>query len=414
MVKPTFYTFIEKIADDDGLEEEEIITTFKNRPPIRFNSSALYAANSLKTLEVDLIRKYYNNFQFEKLQMIIVASSGVSEVNYNSVLAMVAEYDFTEIPFAVQNLANDINSSFNLQRNPPAFGSIEADVNYDFTCQRLMDRVLFINVCLSSNFSSDQSLANVAISIKFINEILKYKEELEERIAVLDFRMTMHTHVSNFNINIFQDRRASARDTPFYQTDSHFEIVNPRNYHLYKRFGNPGREHYRKEADSQVYIQMLGHIQRQGYPIRELYQNMEENIESDSSSDSSSDSQSDSQTMEEDFERDSPFDSQSDDSSDLSNDIPSGLSNDNPSDLSNDNPSDFSRDSPRNFSSDSPSGLSSYSPFDSQNDHDDKSDSESEKQSASSNEFTGSPIKRLKIIDDDDDEAWLKLNIWNI
>lgn len=207
--------------------------------------------------------------------MILIGSSGVNWGNYNTVLAMVAENGFTAIPYAVLNFSSNLQQAFHQEY--PVLDSAETNVLFDLKCSRLMNRVLFINVCLSNNATSLQSITNIGICIRFINDIMEYKRSKGQLLAILDMRMTGHSHVNNINLSIVQDLKAyearwnGSNSMIQYKDDAPFEIVNTEYYHLYRRFGNLGYKHYDSSNDSQEHVKMLREIDNAGFPIKEMY-----------------------------------------------------------------------------------------------------------------------------------------------
>lgn len=219
----------------------------------------------------NLLKKYYQNFNPKKLEMIVIGSSGKWRNNcgFNNALAMVQEDDaFGMIPFTVQNLLANFNYAFKncnsnliIPKNQSQRAQLE---NFDLKCLQLMNKVLFINVCLS-NDNSD--IPNALCSIEFINQLLVAEKEFGNKLAVLDFRLTKHTHFNNEN-NFEDDSWLLS----YNQVDPMFKIV-PANYHRYYRFCHPAYilPNNNNERVSEKFVSMFRNIDMKGYPIKKMY-----------------------------------------------------------------------------------------------------------------------------------------------
>lgn len=270
----SFDSFTENILNDETFRNQIIYTSMLGRPPIHLSK---YLNVSIQTLREKLLQPFYGKFQFENLKMIVIASSAIESstkngsVKYNNVLAMVAEDGVEGIPVEVTQFIATLNEAFALQgRGFPYL----TNANYDFKCHRLMNRVLFINASLSKTNAKNQDFANIALTVKFINDILQFKREQGQPLAVLDLRRTMHRHSRNYNANITRDGSVLnvKNRRPAYFDDEHFEIVNPDGFHLYTPFGHPGRNHFDLKKDASFYVSMLRRIQDAQFPIKEMYQ----------------------------------------------------------------------------------------------------------------------------------------------
>lgn len=212
-----------------------------------------------------LIYRHYLNFNPKKLQMIVIGSSGIwnNYCQFNEALAMVQEGAFGYVPFTVQNLITNLDYAFNphnrLQfpipkRQNQSFG-------YDLQCSQLMKEVLFINVCLSTD---NYNWCDAVCSIEFINELLRAEESFGNEIAILDFRLDMHTHFENDDYRFFDSESLNQDDNSF--------AIDPADYHYYYRFGHPA--HIPSSNGIRIsdkFIEMFRDIDDLGYPIAKMY-----------------------------------------------------------------------------------------------------------------------------------------------
>ena len=215
-----------------------------------------------------LLNRYYHNLNLTKLKMIIIGSSGVQRrfCKFNEALAMVREEgSFGFVPSSVQNLITNLHYAFNSNGQLLVPKYQFNTHGFDLQCFQLIDEVLFINVCLSKYNSK---MTKAVCSVRFINEILKAAKVLGNKVAVLDFRLSMHSHFSNSSS--FRD---SSWQFAYFQHDVNFKIVNPSNFHHYYRFCHPGyiqAVHCDKRI-SEAYVSMFRDIDRKGYPIKQWY-----------------------------------------------------------------------------------------------------------------------------------------------
>lgn len=207
-----------------------------------------------------------NGFDLNKLQMIIVGSSGVT--NFNDVTAMIPRHNQPNyIPPTVTNLIGSLYHAFivdeeakeryvrdNLFRNP-----------YDYGCGQLRESVFFINVCLvvGSN-NEDADLRNAVLSIRFINELLSWADssESKRKVALLDFRLTQHKHTINYSGNFPRENDFSY----MLQLDEMFRIFNPNNDEYYC-FCHP----MQLLIPNDKFTELFNEIHNKGYPIKKMY-----------------------------------------------------------------------------------------------------------------------------------------------
>ncbi len=213
-----------------------------------------------------------NGFDLNKLQMIIVCSSGVK--NFNDVTAMIPRHNPPRyIPPTVQNLIRSLFHAFAVDENgrqryeliDPTDNNNLRNSFYDYGCGQLRESVFFINVCLvvGSN-NEDADMLNAVLSIRFINELLNWAAgtENKRKVALLDFRLTQHKHKDNFSENFPNENEFRN----LLQENEVFRIVNPNNDEYYC-FCHP----MQLPIPNARFTELFREIHRNGYPIKRMY-----------------------------------------------------------------------------------------------------------------------------------------------
>lgn len=212
-----------------------------------------------------------NGFDLNKLQMIIVGSSGVKD--FNDVTAMIPTFNrpsYLPAP-TFTNLLESLYHAFAVDEEGRQRYELIDPKNrinyrnpfYDFGCGQLRESVFFINVCLvvGSN-NEDADMRNAVLSIRFINELLSWAAGKKRKVALLDFRLTQHKHNTNFSGNFSKENGYAS----FLQSDEVFRIVNPYNDRYYC-FCHP------KEITipDTRFTELFQEIHDKGYPIKRMY-----------------------------------------------------------------------------------------------------------------------------------------------
>lgn len=133
--------------------------------------------------------KPYAKFKIAKLKMVVLGTSGLEAKKngkYNSVFAFVADSATPGyVPYAVRRFINIINKA--TENNKPLVSKVNLP-DYDFECKKTRDKVLFLNVCLSTKSSE---LTTAKGSIAFLNLLIS---QLKQKVTILDMRVPKTVH----------------------------------------------------------------------------------------------------------------------------------------------------------------------------------------------------------------------------